>query len=190
MTKNADADVKYRLLTEFMGENAIIARGLVEHFLTGENKLKACQMATVEYASQFGVFLPTDKPNKTSPIGRHLRDADVFKQFEKKSTKGYTLEEGGNFIKFVKFLDSNGDYGTRLEGTFDEDLARHQVLEYLKEYGHIRANQASNKIPPKTYKVIAGKAARGDLDVIYVPKGALVVTKHMGEREVVEYYVD
>lgn len=189
MTTRSNSDAAYQELLAADGRNAIVARATVEAFLTGETKLRRVQEMAVEYSAEYGLILPEGKNSIISRTGRWLRDAGVFLQFEKRTTKGYTLEPGGRLKEFSEFLEENPDYGTRLTGDISEELGRGALIDHLKEYGSVRANATSNKIPPKIYKLLAERMAAGELDVIYVPRGAVVATKHKGQKVMVDYYV-
>jgi hypothetical protein len=178
----------YRSLTDLTGKGAIIARGIVEHFLTGETKLRKCQEAAAELADELGVAVAT---STISVIARLLRDAEVFHQLDpKEKRKGYFLYPDRRLEEFAEFLDGNIDYGTRIKGSHAEDMQRLNLIQHLEEHGAVRANNITNKIPSKAYKLLAEKMMRGELDVIYVPAGTVVGVKHDGETKRVSYYVD
>lgn len=181
--------VFYRSLTDLTGKSAIVARGIVEHYLSGETKLRKCQEAAIELADELGVVI--EGTSTTSVVGRLLRDAEVFQQLDPKEKRtGYFLYPDRRLQEFTTFLEENIDYGTRIKGSHAEDMQRLSLLQHLETQGAVRANNVTNKIPPKAYKLLAEKMMRGELDVIYVAPGTVVGVKHDGETKRVPYYVD
>lgn len=189
MTEKPDA--AYRKVLDLVGRDAILARGMVEAYVDHNmSKLRDCQKYAADLANEFGAKIDTTQTNRTSQVGRMLRDAGVFMQFGKKTTKGYVLEEGPRLYDFADFLEENDNYGRFIEKKPEPLRERMELLQHLEEFGCVRANSVTNKIPQKVYSLLSEKLKAGELDVIYVYKGAVAAVKHSGETIRAEYYVD
>jgi hypothetical protein len=186
--------IAFRKVKEFAGLDAVLARNIVHAFIMLDmEKLRDCQLYAAEVAIEQGAVINTTKSNRTSPVCKIMRDAGIFEQLDiKDRPKGYVLYDGPRMGEFQDFLNDNPNYGKTLRVSSDRGVTMAQalLLEHLDEYGCVRANSVTNKIPSKVYKALADKAALGELDVIYVPRGTVAAVKHNGVQHKAEYYVD
>jgi hypothetical protein len=186
--------IAFRKVKEFVGLDAVLARNIVHAFIMLDmEKLRDCQLYAAEAAIELGAVINTEKSNRTSPVCKIMRDAGIFEQLDiKDRPKGYVLYDGSRMGEFQDFLNDNPNYGKSIRTSADRGVTMAQalLLEHLDEYGCVRANPVTNKIPPKVYKALTDKAALGELDVIYVPRGTVAAVKHNGVQHKAEYYVD
>lgn len=177
---------KYKALTQLDHKSAIVARAMVEHFNSGVedcHKLRNCQEEAIAFAAEMGVVIKGT--STTSKIGRHLRDADVFKQFNgrKPGKMGFILEPSDNLEAFTEFLDKNPTYGVLTKNEVEVDQLRQSIVEQLNETGAIMVDSDAHRVPSKIYGQLRDMLNSGQLKVVYVRPDTTVAIRPEGAKK-------
>lgn len=176
----------WKQLTRLDRKSAVVARGIVQYFNAGyddSEKLRACQQGALDWARE--VEVPVTGTSLTSKIGRLLRDAGVFEQFNgrPKHGEGYTLEAGPRLAEFTQWLDDHLEYGQFAKGTLDNDRARGRVIDQLNAEGAVMLDADRHRVDSRTYKALRDMLNNGHLKVVYVRLDTKVAVKTKNDEK-------
>lgn len=180
-------------IKRLVDKSAIIARGIVDYFESDahdHNKLRSCQEAALNYSVEIGADI--EGTSLTSKIGKMMRDAGIFQQFQGKPKKGegYVLVPGPKYDEFLEFLDNTPDYGTSIRGQIkmSQVSERTELLDHMELHGAYRINGTEHPASTTVYKFLRQMLNDGKLDAIFVPAGITAAVKHKGKTKRVEYW--
>jgi len=182
MTKNS----YYEELMGLSGISSVFVRGYMTEYhqrsfdKPGAVKLRDCQDAGVKAVEDLDGTISVPTVSKRS---RLLVDAGVVSR--RKVGKSYVQGDGPNVDQFLKFLDQDEDYGTRLVGSVEEDDQRNAAWNILEEQGAIRVN-AENRLPTPAFKMLMGLVNSGKLDVVFVKPETVMGVKNNGKTYRIE----